>query len=158
MNKLIVVIVFYLMAFFYGKAQTLEVKNVLGVCMLEQDGRKFKLKEMEPVFKFDQEAIGLLKKTRRQKVGLFFLGTAAGSAVGIPVGMALGGEKIDWTMLGVGLGLSAISVPLYSNYNKRIRQLAELYNAKNLSASKYCFQPQMELAVMNNGIGIKIIF
>ncbi|MBI9063061.1 MAG: hypothetical protein JEZ14_13855, partial [Marinilabiliaceae bacterium] len=41
-----------------------------------------------------------LKKTRRQKVGLFFLGTAAGSAVGIPIGMALSGEKMDWTMLG----------------------------------------------------------
>ncbi|MBI9063880.1 MAG: hypothetical protein JEZ14_17995, partial [Marinilabiliaceae bacterium] len=84
MRQLIIMLVFGLFAFSHGKAQTVEVKNVLGVCKLTQDGKKFKLKNMEPAFQFDQEALGLLKKTRRQKVGLFFLGTAAGSAVGIP--------------------------------------------------------------------------
>lgn len=158
MRRLIVFIVFSFVVFSYGKAQTLEVKNVLGVCKLEQAGKKFKLKDLEPAFKFDQEALGLLKKTRRQKVGLFFLGTVAGSAVGIPIGMALGGEKMDWTLLGVGLGLTAISVPLYSKYNKRIRHLAKRYNAKALNASKYRLQPRMELAASHNGIGISVNF
>ena len=113
---------------------------------------------MKTAFEFDQEALGLLKKTRSQKVGLFFLGGAAGSLVGIPVGMYLGGEKMDWTMLGVGLGLSAISIPIYSKYNKRIRRLAQLYNTKALSSSKYSFQPQLELAVGGSGIGVKMKF
>ncbi|WP_439185384.1 hypothetical protein [Carboxylicivirga taeanensis] len=158
MKKLITLIVFSLLVFSYGKAQTVEVKNVLGVCKLEQAGKKFKLKDLEPAFKFDQEALGLLKKTRRQKVGLFFLGTAAGSAVGIPVGMALGGEKMDWTLLGVGLGLTAITVPLYSKYNKRITHLASLYNEKNIGAYKNRFQPRMELVASTNMAGIKIFF
>ncbi len=116
------------------------------------------MKHLKPAFEFDQEALGLLRKTRNQKVGLFFLGGAAGSLVGVSVGRILGGEKMDWTMLGVGLGLSAISIPIYSKYNKRIRRLADLYNTKALSSSKYSFQAQMELAASSNGIGLRISF
>ena len=84
------------------------------------------------LIKGNTEATAYLKKAKTQRgIGTFF-GLIGGFCIGYPLGVAAGGGDAPWPVLGVGVGVLLVGIPLSSSGNKNLKKAIRTYNASLL--------------------------
>ncbi len=84
-------------------------------------------------------------------------GFAGGFMIGWTLGTAIGGGEPNWTVAGVGGGLLLVSIPLFSNANKRAKLAVNTFNS-GLGSSSIFKGMNLELAVKDCGMGFLMEF
>jgi hypothetical protein len=93
-------------------------------------------------------------KTNRDVAGVF--GFIGGALVGYPLGGAIANQPLNTGMLGVGLGVVAVSLLFQNGSNQNLKQAINHFNgdtSKNMSLSPGIYQDQW-----GTGIALRVSF
>jgi hypothetical protein len=116
--------------------------------------------DLKPVLKKNEQAYKLLKPARINYSlanSLTYIGV---TCIITPIGSHIinGPSKYFWPFVGIGLGATAISIPLRIKANKQAVKAVETYNA-GLSQHFYKYSPlKLEAVATSNGIGLMLHF
>lgn len=139
-------------------AQKIETKKVFGGYKYTLEGKNMTMNNLVNVMKSNPEALKLIKKARSNNVIASILGGAGGALIGFPLGAAVAGGEANWTLVGIGAGLVAVSIPISTGVNKTTKKAVELYNSSLTSTSYYQFKPEFKIVANENGIGLSMNF
>lgn len=158
MKKIILTLMIGLATMTICNAQKIEMKKVFGGYQYTQDGNKMTMGKLVKVMESNSDALKFMKKAKSNNVLASILGGAGGALIGFPIGTAIGGGKANWTLVGIGAGLVAISIPISSGVNKNAKKAVELYNSSLNSTSYFEFKPEFKIVANGNGIGLSMSF
>ena len=82
---------------------------------------------------------------------------AGGFLVGFHLGQVLGGDDVEWGVLGVGTGVALLSIPFFSTYAKRTEKAVELYNS-GIAGLPQRQRPVFRAGIGNGGISLSVRF
>jgi len=116
------------------------------------------MKDLVKIMESNKQSYDFIKKAQSNNTMALFFGCTGGYLVGWPIGTAMGGGEPNWTLVGIGAGLIAISIPFSSGANKNTKQAMELYNSSLNSTSFYEFKPEFKFLANANGIGLSMNF
>lgn len=112
-----------------SQTDSVEIKKVLGGYQFYHEGQQLKFKQLENLLKSNEQAYQQIKSSKSSRVIATILGSAGGFMIGWPLGTAIAGGKPNWTIAGIGAGLTAISVPISIGSNKKLKRGVAAYNA-----------------------------
>jgi hypothetical protein len=135
-------------------AQTIEIEKVFGGYKYTQNGEKLKISDLESTFKNNTKSLGLLKKAKTSYIFSSILNFSGGFLIGYPLGQSLSSKDANWTLAGIGAGLSIIGITISSRANKKVAEAVELHNSSLKSTSFYEFK----VIGNQNGIGLSLNF
>jgi len=84
------------------------------------------------------------------------LGFAGGFLIGYSLGTAIGGGKVNWTVVGVGCGLIVIAIPIVGSANKNLHNAVNAYNHGNTTSR--IDKIDLLLGMNQSGLGVAIRF
>lgn len=161
MKKLSLILVLQLIAFTALLAQTpnqpIEVNKIKGGHSYTQDGKALTYPQLITVMQSNEEAVKQVKTAKTNGSVAMVMAGAGGFCIGWPLGTALGGGEPSWGMLGVGVVLVAIALPLAAKSDKQVKAAVDNYNL-GLSTGWYYPKPTLELAPTSNGFGLVLRF
>ena len=77
----------------------------------------------------NQEALAYLNKAKTNNVVSFIAGFIGGFLIGYELGNSIGGNKINWAVVGTGAGFVVIGIPFDIGARRNARKAVYLYNA-----------------------------
>ncbi|KGL62033.1 hypothetical protein [Polaribacter sp. Hel1_85] len=157
MKKLILSIVFCIVAFSSINAQKIEMKKSFGENMFYQNDKKLKPSQLTELLKSNTEAFDLMKSAKSNYTWATVLGGAGGALVGFPIGTAIGGGDAKWELAGAGAALILVAIPILNNYNKKAKKAVEIYNNGIPSVSS-SFNPEFNFNIKGTNMGISMSF
>jgi hypothetical protein len=107
--------------------------------------------------KENQIAYDCLKSGKGMNILGTIVGGAGGFMIGFPLGTAIAGGDANWTLVGIGVAVVGISIPIAINANKKIKKGVEAYNSELLSRIDHR-SLQFALKVDSGGLGIALKF
>jgi len=158
MKKIILSLIIALTTITICSGQKIEMEKVFGGYKITQNGNQMTMKSLVKTMESNQEAFDLIKKAKSSNTIASILAFSGGGLIGWPLGTALGGGKANWALAGIGAGLVAITIPISSGINKKLKQSVELYNSSLNSTSFNNFKPQFEIIGNKNGVGLLMNF
>ncbi len=158
MKKTIVIFILTLTTITICNAQKIEIKKVFGGYQYSQNGNRMTMGKLIKVMESNSEALKFMKRAKSNNVLASILGGTGGALIGFPIGAAIGGGDVNWTLAGIGAGLVAIGIPISSGANKNAQKAVELYNASLISSSFYKFKPEFKFVANENGVGLSMNF
>ena len=84
-------------------------------------------------------------------------GLAGGFCIGWPLGAAIAGGEPNWAILGIGVGLVAVSIPFTLKYNSHAKDAIQIYNA-GLAPSSATKKVEFQFGLASTGVGLKMTF
>ena len=136
-------------------SQTIEMKKSMWGNKFSQDGKRLSISETMNIMKSNSKAFELMKKAKSNTTISSILGGVGGLFIGVPVGQSISGQKTNWILAGIGIGIAGIGLPISINATKQAEQSIELYNS-SLTLSKH--KPEYKYIMNGNGIGITMSF
>lgn len=143
---------------FNSQSQEIKKEKVFGGYKYSQNGNHISMKNMVNLMKDNAEALKLIKKAKSNTTIATVLGGIGGGLIGFPIGTAIGGGDANWTLAGVGAGLIIIAIPIASGANKKANKAVDLYNSSLNTTSYKKFNPQFNMVVNGNGVGLAMSF
>jgi hypothetical protein len=116
--------------------------------------------DLKPVLKKNEQAYKLLKPAKFNYGLANTLSYGGVLCILYPVGYRIidGPSKYFWPFLGIGLGATAISIPLRIKANRQAIKAVETYNA-GLSSNPYKrFPLELKAMATTTGIGLTLIY
>jgi len=156
MKQLILTVSLSFFAILYSNAQQIEMKKVFGGYTFSKGGKRINMKKLATTMQDNKQAYTLIKSARSKNTLAMVLGGIGGFAAGYSLSSSLRGEKVNWTLLGVGAGALGIGFPISISANKKAKQAVELYN-EGLDKTSY-FKPKFKIITNQKGIGLVMAF
>lgn len=158
MKKKILTIIYILGLMTFCNAQRIEIKKVPGGYRYIQNGNKLNMRGLVKKMRYNQQAYDLIRKAKSNKTLPAIMGFIGGYLIGRQIGKDIVGGDANWALAGVGIGLIAIEIPIYSSVNKKIKQAIQLYNSSLESTSFYEFKPEFKIVANHCKIGFVVNF
>lgn len=138
------------------KSDTITVKSSFGVCKIYQSGRQITLAQLATAVQSNDLAYKQVKKAQSTNVFSTIIGGAGAIMIGYPLGTSVAGGKANWTMFGIGVGLTIISFPIINKCIKQVHSSVDIY----YDGLKKKSQPTTEfkLGLSGNGMTIAMSF
>ncbi|MFY0599273.1 MAG: hypothetical protein JXR03_06345 [Cyclobacteriaceae bacterium] len=163
-SKLPALFIFILFFCFYdASSQThpdiISTKKIFGGYQFSQYGKTIKMGQLPDRVQTNSEAFELAKSAKSSFIFANVLGAVGGFMIGWPLGTAAGGGDPQWTMLGIGASIAAISIPLSISSNKKAINAIEKFNGdleKNTDTALN--KIEFNLTLKGNGIGLVMSF
>ena len=158
MKKTLFTLTFAFATMYLCFAQKIEMTKVFGGYKFTQNGKNLKMGSLVKSMESNQQAYEIIKKAQSNNTVASIIGLAGGGLIGWQIGTAVSGGNANWTLGGIGAGLIAIGIPIASSANKKAKKAVELYNSSLTSTSYYEFNPEYNIIVNANGIGLTMTF
>lgn len=120
-----------------------------------QRGKTLTMQETKHLTVKNSLAYEEMSKASNRNVLSLVLGGVGGVCIGWPLGAAIAGSDPNWTMVAVGVGLVAISIPISINATKHAREGVRLYND---GLSRQQSRLNVDVGLMGAGVGLAIRF
>ena len=131
---------------------TIETRKSFGGMTFYQNGTQLKSRQLKNTLRNKPEAYSIYQSSKAAATASTILGYTGGFLMGWSLGTALGGEKPNWAIGGVGAGLAAVSIPLGISANKKVKRAVDAYNSTG-NSSRY--QPRsMKIEMRPESIGL----
>lgn len=139
--------------------QTLEMKkNFFGDVYLK-DGERISKQELKSILEPNNTAYELYRKSRSTRTLGDIIAFGGGFMIGIPLGQSIANSPDpNWTLGGVGLGISILGAVISKNGDKKAREAIEYYNSSKSSTSAYRFEPEFKIIANGYGLGLSMDF
>jgi len=161
MKKLTLLLIIQLFGFavLFGQNTTepIEVTKLKRGYQYDQGDLTLTYQQMLTVVKSNEEAAKEVKSAQTNALIANCLAGAGGACIGWPLGTALGGGDPSWGMLGVGVVLVAVALPMAAGSDKKMRHAVETYN-QGLTTGYYYPRPSLRLSGTQNGFGLVLRF
>lgn len=157
MKKLLIPLLFMLVAlnsFGQDQADSIQVKKALGTIYL-QHGKRLRPNQLLDITYSNSQAYSEMKIAKNNYDAGAIFGFAGGFLIGWSIGGAIGGQDFDWTLAGVGAGLTAISIPFSAAFNRHAKKAVKIYND---GLKPVAYHPQLRIGVNHNGVGLTMVF
>ena len=138
-------------------AQEIEIKKVMGENTFLQNDQRLTFKQAQELMQTNQDALDMMNSAKSNRTCAMILGGAGGALIGFPIGTAISGGDAKWELAGAGALLVLGSIPIIKGYNTKVEKAVDIYNT-NLPSVGYQFQPEFNLNVTGNGLGISMSF
>ena len=158
MKKIAIIFILLFGSVNFCMAQKIESKKVFGGYQCSQEGKLINMKQMSKMMANQAEAHDYMSRARTGYSAATIISGIGGAFVGFPVGIALSGGEPAWGLLGVGVGIIAVSIPIASKANKNALKAIDIYNNSLNSSSQNRYKPQLRLVGDRNGIGLALRF
>ena len=112
-----------------NQTDSIELKKIFGGYQFYQNDKLLKFKQLDNLIKSNNEAYDQFKSSKSSRTIATILGYAGGFMIGWPLGTAIAGGKPNWVIAGAGAGLTAISIPISINSNKKLKKAVSIYNS-----------------------------
>jgi len=129
-------------------------KSFLGYKFYQKDTR-LNFNQLPYIMEDNSEAYSLITKARGNNTISSILSGSGGFLIGWQLVTAIVGGDPNWTIAGIGGGLIAISIPIYSKSYKQSLKSVEMYNTGLGMNSHRLF---LSIVSLQTGIGIKLGF
>ena len=73
--------------------------------------------------------------------------------MGYPIGYAIAGAQMNWSLFAVGCGFVMLAVPIYIAGNHKLKMAVDIYN-NNLNPRSEINSWNVKLGYTQNGIGL----
>lgn len=121
-----------------------------------QNDKEVTRKQMVEVMKVNPEACKQMQYARSNYFASNIFGFIGGGFIGWPLGTLAGDGYPNWTLVGIGAGFVALSVPFAVSYSKQSKNAIRIYN--NGLTQTGLRKINMDVGLANNGIGMKMKF
>jgi hypothetical protein len=158
MRNLLLILIFALTIPIICNAQKIEIQKVFGGYKFTQNEKNLTMSDLVIKMEANTEAQSYIKKAKSTNALASVLGGIGGGLIGYPIGTAMGGGEANWTLVAIGAGIVAISIPITSKTKKNARKAVDLYNSSLLNTSHYEFKPHFKVLAAGNGIGLSMNF
>ncbi|NVN94037.1 MAG: hypothetical protein HXX18_02010 [Bacteroidetes bacterium] len=155
MKKIIIIGLFLLsisQIFAQNQSDSIEIKKTFFGTIFRQNGKNLTPQQLINIMQPNAEAYKEMKVARTNySFGMVF-SFAGGAFMGWPLGGAIAGKKMDWTLFGIGVGLTVISIPFsiaYTNHSKNA-----VRNFNNGLKQTGMNTIDLKLGITPDGIGI----
>lgn len=138
-------------------ADTIVLKKVLGGYEVRQNGKILTMNQLSYAVMADEIATYEMKKAVATNSFGSIFAYVGGALIGYPVGWAIGGGKMNWSMFGIGIGLSTFTIPISRSINRRIKTAVEAYN-NGLRVPALPETSEIKIGIVTNGIGLSMTF
>ena len=133
------------------------IKKSLGY-QYKYKGEMLSLNQLGNILDKNQTTQSLYKSAKGTSGFLNVLGFAGGFCIGYGLGPLLYGRAPNLGLAGIGAGILVISLPIVSSAENKLKKAVDIYNT-NIPKSAYTpFQYEMKLAIISNGVGVRINF
>jgi len=105
------------------------VKVPLGGLQFYQHDKKLTMRELTNIMRPNPEAFNYLKESKTNNTVAFIAGFIGGALIGYELGSAVGGNEINWGVMGAGTGFIVIGIPFDIGGKRNTRKAVYLYNA-----------------------------
>lgn len=129
MIKIKLIILLVISAALSCNGQKIEMKKIFGGYVFYQDSVQVNLKELTKIFKDNPESLRLIKQSRNNNSIYSVLSFAGGFVVGWSLGPLLNGNNPNWELLGIGVGIIGISIPIAIDGKKKAKKAIDIYNS-----------------------------
>ncbi len=111
--------------------------------------------ELQQQVSSSKEALRLMKKARSNNALGNVLGAIGGGLIGWPLGRAIAGGDINWTVLGSGVVVAGTSIVFTSRYAVNAKEAVRVYNAGLDTGDRR--GPMIQYGFLGNGLGFALI-
>ncbi len=94
-----------------------------------QHGESINMGKLTEILKINPGSYYYLKKAKINNAFNFLLSFTGGFIMGYELGTSLGGKKINWGIMGCGIGAIGLSVPFSIGAKHNIKKALKIYNA-----------------------------
>ena len=113
------------------------------------------LEEMAP----NEANYNLMKSAKKDFVTVQLLGAAGGLLFGWPIGASIAGGDPNWTLVGVGAGILAVSIPISINFKKKATSAITKHNSLiTTSSNNHNYKPCYRFCYTGNSAKIQFKF
>ena len=158
MKKSLMTLALIVAAMTFCTAQQIEMEKVFGGYKFTQNGELLKMRDLVETMQPNLEAYSLIKKAQTNTTMASVLGFAGGALIGWPIGTAIGGGEPNWVLAGIGVGVIAVTIPISSNANKKMKQAVDIYNASLDVGFYQQYKPNLEIVANQHGLGLSLKF
>jgi hypothetical protein len=127
MKKVLFIIILFQLVLVVSAQDVLTIKNKHGAPKYRLKGGWVQEKTVLTIIKDNEQAVQLMKEARTNKIWGTIFSTTGGFMVGYPVGVHLAKGEANWNILYMGIGVSLLSIPFNSKYNKLSRKAVKTY-------------------------------
>ena len=114
--------------------------------------QKLKPREVAELLQADVEAAKLFSKGRSSYTVSTIIGSIGGAMLGYTLGTYLGGGDANWTVGGIGAGLTVVALPLSISATSKVRKALVLYNDRQRTGTLP--NHQWKLMLTGNQLGL----
>jgi hypothetical protein len=157
MKKLLLPLLFMLIAlssFGQYQSDSIQVRKALGTIYL-QHGKRLRPNQLLDITYSNPDAYNEMKIAKSNYDAGAIFGFAGGFLIGWSIGGAIGGQDFDWTLAGVGAGLTAISIPFSVAFTRHAKKAVKIYNDGLKSVG---YHPELRIGLNSNGVGLSMVF
>ena len=139
-------------------AQKIETKNTFWGAKYIQNGNRLTLKGLVNAMEPNSEASTYMMKAKKGSLISSVFAGAGGVCLGIAASRAIQGEDTSWSLIGAGVGLVAIGVPISYRSLRNINQAIDLHNSSLVSAIPEEYNAEMIIFAHGSRIGLSVSF
>ena len=127
MYKFLKSLVFILIVSKVSSQDVLTIKNKHGAPKYRLKGGWVQEKTVLKIIKDNEHAVQLMNEARKNKTWGTVFATTGGFMIGYPIGVNFAKGEANWNILYMGVGVSLLSIPFNSKYNKLSRKAVKTY-------------------------------
>ena len=136
-------------------SQPIEIRKGLFTSFY-QNGEKLSTSLLQDVVVKNPEAVSEMQRARKNYLGAVVLNTAGSFLIGYPVASSLlSGNKLNWSLTGLGIAMVGAGVPLSRAYVKHARNAAYIHN-KRFGKTKG--KASLQFGFAATGVGFMVAF
>ena len=145
--------------FIFGQFATefISIEKGFGGNKFYQAGQRINVNQLVNTLELNEEAYRLIKSAKPTYTLATILGGAGGFMLGWPLGGVIAGGEPNWSLVGIGAGLIAISIPLADSFNKKANQAVRLFNSE-LPPRSYGKNKELKFSISDNRMGFHFSF
>ncbi len=106
----------------------------------------------------NEQPYNLMLKAKKDNTFAQIFGAAGGLLIGWSVVTDLSGGEPNWYLVGIGVGLAVISIPLSINFKKKANQALQQHNSLITGSNKWDYKPVYHFGLSGNGLQLRIRF
>ncbi|MEI6091236.1 MAG: hypothetical protein WCR42_12345 [bacterium] len=155
----IALLIFVCISTTFGQTQkdSIRIKKVFLGNTYYYNEKLIDIRKMGNIMRTNKEAYSEIKSAETSNTFATILGYAGGFMIGWPLGSALGGGETNWTMVGIGVGIVAVGIPISIHADNKVKKAVQIYN-KDLQTSSLYYETEIKFAFTGNGVGLIIKF
>lgn len=135
------------------RSDTIRIEKKSGGERFFQNSKELKLQQLQKLLKTNEQAYKYLKSAKSSNTIATLFGYAGGFMMGWTLGTILGGEKPNFALLGVSIGLAGVSIPFSQNAKEKTQKAVSEYNSTITSNSSSSFK-EVNVSITTNKVGL----